>query len=315
MDVELVQPIFTAIDKSLKGTLATGTASVMTATGAIFGAFWLIHLTAKSIKWLFQGLDVVFSDLLTTLFKASFIIFFAFNVTWYINTIVPIVSELPSGITQLLTQTESPSINQVDTLVNAFINTVIRVVGGLDFSIFSSETSDLISGVAVVVLLIVGGFAFLGVCISTLVVLKIATTLFLAIGPIFIALSLFDQTRQYFWGWINLLAGFMLTNILFGVVISLEINYITENIISDEGLFNANWVSVLSMPLIFGAFAVIAQVLPNYAASVMSGAAVGSSSGIRDMMNIGGIGAARKIAGGASALRMKASNRFRNRIG
>jgi len=314
MDFQLVQPIFDAIDKGLQGTIATGTANVMTVTGGVFGSFWIITLIMKSIYWLFEGLDAAINDLFISIFKAALIIFFAFNVTWYINTIVPLVSEAPTGITQLLTQSESTAINQIDTLINSFIDTVIAVVGALKFNIFTTELGEVISGVAVFILLILGGFAFLGVCISTLVVLKIATTIFLAIGPVFIAFLLFEQTKQYFWGWVNLLAGFMLTNVLFGVVISLEINYISQNVMGNDGLLRGDWVSILSMPLIFGAFAVIAQVLPNYAASVMSGAPVGNPGGVKDMLNVGGLGAARKIAGGAATLGKKVGASRRNRI-
>jgi type IV secretion system protein VirB6 len=167
----------------------------------------------------------------------------------------------------------------------------------LDFSIFSSDIKDVASAIITLAILIISGLVFLGVCASTLIVLKLSTTIFLVIGPVFIAFFLFDATKHYAWGWINLIAGFMLTNVLFGIVVSIEINYINSNLIGSDGMIKWQWANLFAMPIIFGAFTALAQAIPDYAASVMGGSPAGNAGGLGTMLNYGGLGAARKMAG------------------
>ena len=305
MDVQIVQPIFNAIDAAMNGTLINGTSTLMKVAGGIFGTFWTLHFTLKSIYWLMHGMDMAIKDFVSSALRMAFICSLAFTSSTYMDVIVPFVSNAPSGITQLITGSASHSTNMVDTLIGTYINTVIDVVNSLDFSIFKSDIADVALAVITLGVLIISGLAFLGVCVSTLLILKLSTTLFLVLGPVFIAFFLFDATKQYAWGWINLIAGFMLTNILFGVIVSIEINYINSNIIGSDGQFKGDWVSLLSIPLIFGAFAALAQMLPNYAASVMGGSPAGNGGGLSAMLNHGGLGAARKMAGVVGKLRPK----------
>lgn len=58
MSVEIVQPIFTAIDNSLQGTLVTGTANFMKGVSLVFGAFWIIYILMESLTWYFKGMTV-----------------------------------------------------------------------------------------------------------------------------------------------------------------------------------------------------------------------------------------------------------------
>lgn len=317
MDVRIVEPIFAAIDKGLNGTLTTGVTTFMAAIGVVVGSLWVLNIAIRSLWWYFNGISAAIREMLEEMFKVVFITFFAIGLQPYISVVVPVVTNAPGELSQLLTgTTNGSSTNQVDGLINAFIQTAIEL-GSLKFDLFTSEFSAMFAATACFILFLLGGFAFLGTCVVTLVVLKIATTLFLAIGPLFILLALFTQTRQYFWGWVNLMGGFMLTNLLFSVVVSLEISYIRSSILSSDGLMKADWVSVLSMPLVFGAFTAIANLLPSWAASVMSGAPVGNAGGISSMLgsNLGGIRTGMNAARGVKNGIQKAKSFAGNRIG
>jgi type IV secretion system protein VirB6 len=292
MEINIVQPIFEAIDAGLNGTLATGTAKFMGIMGIVVGAFWLIYMLLETLYWYFNGLTQAIQEIATQAFKAIFITFFAVGLQPYLTVVVPVVTNAPGELTQVLTGAKTVSTNQVDTLITAFINTAIKVFNAFELDIFNLNAT--FAGIMCFLLLVICGSTFLATCVATLIVLKISTTIFLAIGPLFILLALFPQTRQYFWGWVNLIGGFMLTNLLFGVVITLEINYINSNIIGSDGMVKASWVNILSMPLIFGALTVIAQELPNFAASIMGGTPVGNGGGVRGMMgsNMTGINSA-----------------------
>nr|WP_235661114.1 type IV secretion system protein [Candidatus Hamiltonella defensa] len=278
MDVYIAKTLYQAIDEGLKSTIATGTANVMTATGVIFGTCWLIHLTLKSIYWLFQGLDVAFQDLLLTLGKASFIIYFAFNVGWYIDTVVPVVNGLPNWMAQTLSSSGLAQSNQVDTVISTFFNALNNTIGALKFSIWK-EAAAMCLGFLALLFFLLGGIPFIMVVVGTLITLKAATSIILVVGPIFIAFSLFDQTRQWFWGWVSVIGGFMLTQILFGVVLAIEFNFI-HSVIIKNGKIETDILSSFALLLYFSAFTLLATELPNYAASIMGGAPSGGVSGV-----------------------------------
>nr|HBY1206081.1 conjugal transfer protein [Klebsiella pneumoniae] len=120
-------------------------------------------------------------------------------------------------------------------------------------------------GILALVLLLVGGIPFLLVAVGTLITLKAASMLLLVVGPIFIALSLFPATRQYFWGWVGVLGGFTLAQALFAVVIGLEMSFINANVVKG-GEIETDLMSCLSILLYFGAFTLLATEIPNYAA-------------------------------------------------
>lgn len=297
MDVQVIQPIFDAIDAAMNGTLVSGTSALMKVAGGIFGTFWVLHFTLKSIYWLQYGMDMAVKDITSSMLRMAFVCGLAFTSSTYMDVIVPFVSNAPAGITQLLTGSESHATNQIDILIGTYLETVFKVMDSLNFSIFDSDIQDLAAAIITLAILIISGLIFLGVCASTLIVLKLSTTMFLVIGPVFIAFFLFDATKQYAWGWINLIAGFMLTNILFGVVVSIELNYINANLIGSDGMMKWEWANLFAMPLIFGAFTALAQAIPGYAASVMGGSPAGNGGGLGAMLNYGGVGAARKMAG------------------
>lgn len=288
--------IFDHIDSALKGTLADGTAKVMLALGALFGTFWLLQLTAKSLVWVWQGMGVAIQDLVFSIIRMAAVVACAFNVGWYIKIVVPFVGEFPAWVGAQLLGSSDTQINAVDSLISAFLNAVVVLTDSMSFS-FSIE---FVQGIIALVLMLLGGIPFLTTAVATLLVLKIASTLLLVVGPLFIAFLLFDQTRQWFWGWVSTLGGFMLTQILFSVVISLEINFINK-VILEDGKVSTDWIGVFSILIVFNAFTVLAVALPNIAASVMGGGAspTTGAGGLfgKTMGAATGFGAAKKMAG------------------
>lgn len=312
MDVHIAQTLYHAIDEGLKSTITTGTVNVMTATGVIFGTFWLIHLTMKSIYWLFQGLDIAFEDLLFTIGKASFIIFFSFNVGWYIDTIVPVVNELPNGVAQMLSSSGSEQTNQVDSVISSYITSLAKMCEAIEFSIWD-EASAMWLGVIGVIFFLLGGVPFLLTVVGTLITLKAATSIILVLGPVFISFSLFDQTRQWFWGWVSVIGGFMLTMILFSVVVAIEVNFI-DNVIIMDGKIKTDLLSCFSILVYFGAFTLLATELPNYAASIMGGASSGGVGGVGGILGKGtGLKTAGRMTNATRKGLVKGVNMMRNR--
>ena len=292
MDVAIAGNLYHAIDEAIKSTLGSGTAKVMLGLGASFGSMWLVHFTLKSIYWLFQGLDVIFQDVIFTILKMAFIMYFAFNVGWYIQTVVPFVTDLPNWIGGMLSGMEGTQINQVDKLIAGYIGSLDKLISAMDFG-WSVEVSTMFLSALTIIFYLIGGIPFLSICVGTMVVLKFSTSILLVVGPIFIAFALFDQTRQWFWGWVSTISAFMLTNVFFSVAIGIEMNYI-NNFIIKNGTIDTSLMGAFEILIVFGAFTLLATELPGYAASIMGGASSGGVTGVP------GGGTAKRMAGGAA---------------
>ncbi|EJZ4824892.1 type IV secretion system protein, partial [Salmonella enterica] len=182
--------------------------------------------------------------------------------------------------------------------INTYLNGLWEFIKNIDFDpIFNFKES--IASVLVLICFLLGGIPFLGVCVATLMTLKVATSLFLVVGPLFIAFGLFEQTRQYFWGWVSLMGGFMLTQIIFGIAITLEISFLNAFVLTSDpdGAMSGSFKGAFALLLYFGTFTAIATEIPNYAASVMGGAPSGAH-GLKKLFLKGtGLGAAQRFAG------------------
>ncbi|WP_324729575.1 type IV secretion system protein [Pseudomonas chlororaphis] len=305
LDVQIAAHLFKAIDDSLQTTLASGTAMVMAGLGASFGTMWMLQFTIKSIYWLFQGMDTIFQDVIFSVLRMAVIVAFAFNVTWYIQTIVPIVTGLPTWMGGVLSGHEGTQTNQVDILIASYVDSLDKLVSMMKFG-WSEDWSVMFYAILVIVFYLMGGIPFLSVCVGTIIVLKAATTIILVVGPIFIAFALFDQTKHWFMGWVAVIGGFMLTQVLFSVVVGIELAYINA-FIAKNGVIETTLLSAFEILLVFGAFTLLATELPNYAASIMGGTPSGGVGSVAGLLGrTTGLGAATRMAGGIF-------NRFKGR--
>jgi type IV secretion system protein VirB6 len=122
---------------------------------------------------------------------------------------------------------------------------------------------------------------------------------------------MFDQTRQWFWGWVSAIAGFMLTQILFSVILAMEMGFINTLLIKD-GVINVSIAGNIGMLIVFSTFTLIATELPGYAASIMGGTPTGGARGLGGIISkASGIGAARQMAGGVSRLLARRRNNIK----
>lgn len=313
MDIHIAQTLYDSVDASLQTILTGGTAKVMVGIGGLLGTMWLLAFTLRSIQWLYMGMTAVFKDVVFEIAKMAFIASCAFNIPWYVDTIVPFVTNMPTWMGGVLSGHEGDQLNQVDAMIGTYLDGLINLLKATKISFWDSDFSDFLLGLVGVVLYLVGGLPFMSVAVATLITLKIATSVMLALGPVFIVFMLFEPTRQWFFGWMSLVAGFMLTQVLFSIVLGLEIGFINTQVIKG-GAIDVSLAGCVAMLLYFAAFTLLATELPNYAASIMGGASAGGG-GIGSMLSKGtGAGAAMKMSGAVTKGVSKLKGKFGNRV-
>ncbi|MBW3779568.1 type IV secretion system protein [Aeromonas veronii] len=309
MDVNFAQTLFKSIDASLAGLIGNGTAKLMIATGAIFGCAYLIQLLLKSIHWMTSGLGEVFHDFLWDLCKMALITFFAFNTQWYINYLVPIASDLAGEVISILSPQKSNPQNMVDLLIGNYIDSLLTLAKAMSFDIFSNF-SAVLTGLLGFIFMLLGGIPYIMLAAGTMITLKVAMVILLIVGPVFIAFALFPATRQYFWGWVGVISGFILAQTLFGVVITLQLSFI-DSVLVKDGQIVPNIETCFAMLVYFSAFTYLVAEIPSYAAMIMGGAG-SKATGMGGILGAG-LGAAGRGAKGAWAAKQKFSQWRENR--
>nr|WP_302685118.1 type IV secretion system protein [Pseudomonas syringae]UVN17866.1 hypothetical protein pPsy0479a_00034 [Pseudomonas syringae] len=178
-------------------------------------------------------MNVAFEDVAKEIMKMAAITACAFSVQWYVQTIVPFLSPAcPTGWGNLVRP--GGHANQPDRQFDRCYGANLKaLIGAMKFDIFDASFSDIWLGIQAVVFYVLGGIPFLLAAVATLFVLKVSTTAIVAVGPLFIAFLLFDQTKQYFWGWVAAIAGFMLAQVLISVVLAIEIGFINTVMIKN----------------------------------------------------------------------------------
>lgn len=310
MDVtKIAQTLFGFVDAALQSALVTGMAKVMLGLGALFGTMWLIHFTLRNMQWLYRGMNVAFEDVAKEIAKMAFITACAFNLEWYVQTIVPFVTGLPNWMGGILSGQEGTQTNQIDSLIVVYGSNLKALIGAMQFDIFGASFSDIWLGIQGVVFYVVGGVPFLLAAVATLFVLKVTTTAVVAVGPLFIAFLLFEQTKQYFWGWVAAIAGFMLAQVLISVVLAIEIGFINTVMIKD-GTLQTTLEGNLTILIVFCTFTALVIELPGQAASIMGGGPSGGGM----VSRISGFGAAKSMTRGAAAGISKMRGAGRNKV-
>ncbi|GAO92493.1 conjugal transfer protein TrbL/VirB6 [Pseudomonas syringae pv. actinidiae] len=179
----------------------------------------------------------------------------------------------------------------------------------MNFDIFGTSFSVIWLGIQGVVFYVLGGIPFLLAAVATLFVLKVSTTAVVAVGPLFIAFLLFEQTKQYFWGWVAAIAGFMLAQVLISVVLAIEIGFINTLMIKD-GTLTTTLEGNLTILIVFCTFTALVIELPGQAASIMGGGPSGGGM----LSRISGFGAAKGMTRGVAAGLSKLRGAGRNKV-
>lgn len=210
MQVNVAETLFRTIDTATQSQMANMN-TVMSVMGIVIGGIWMTYILMKSLYWYFEGLTTVIQDAFFTIFKAFAIMMASLTISWYTSTVIPPVLEFPLWLANTIAGVNNDSSNLVDMVINSYISGLENLVEKMKFGFSVSSIKSMVTVGVAVVLYLLSGLPFLGVAIATLLTLKVATNLILIIGPMFIACLAFPKVAHWFWGWVGVLGGFVLT--------------------------------------------------------------------------------------------------------
>lgn len=267
MAVTIVETLFQSFDDSVVNTISNGAANVMNTVAPIFCSGLCIYLGFKAIGWYRNGHDMPIMEVMELFIKCALICFCSFNVSVYLQHIVPIINNLSSDIVALLSNSSSgTTANTIDLLLTNYLKMIADFTDTMEFDILDINVSTLFIQFFALLIMLISGLPFIVITCATLFCVKIGMSLMLIIGPIFIAFLFFPATKDLFWGWAKLIISFIIINILFSLVITLEINFINDQFIKTP---DPSWVAVASMLICFSAFIYLAKAIPSFAGAIV----------------------------------------------
>jgi type IV secretion system protein VirB6 len=133
------------------------------------------------------------------------------------------------------------------------------------------------------------------------IVAKVSLALIIALGPAFIACSLFDASRRFFFGWLSQAVNYLVLMALIIAVFQMILGLVTQQWSQIDGQ------DAMAGGLIFIALCILGAIFFLQTPSIAAGIAGGASAGISDFGNAIGAafrgpgGVATSVAGGRSA--------------
>ena len=188
---------------------------------------------------------------------------------------------LPGNIAKIINGTidsASADGSYVATQLSTAYDTIINLAESIINKSPGWSSMILYGLMAIVVLLF--GLVFIIISTGVVVAAKMTLWIVFALGPIFILMAMFDQTRQYFTGWINYLVQVATTITMSYVFLSFYL-FILRDSMARLSVVASSTETVLShiggVVLLMGVGSYIILQVPSIAAAITGGMAMGNS--------------------------------------
>ena len=238
-------------------------------------------------------------DFIINAFKITFIVFLLKGAAGYTEFVTNIFfTELPDKLGSLLTAAGGSSINPEDLASGAPFDNIVDQ-GFKIWGEINGQAGSFDVGKKIFAYVILGLIAVVSVLMYAVVLYaKIALALIIAIGPIFIALALFDATRSFTQSWVGSLVNFVVLQVLVYALLGLLISFLNTLITStsgDDPVGRGVNVLILCVLSLF-----VTSQLPGVA-SALAGSGFAIGQGLVGRMAGAATSAARGVGRGTSA--------------
>ncbi|HWW22070.1 MAG TPA: type IV secretion system protein [Steroidobacteraceae bacterium] len=266
------QTFWTWLNAQLASYISDNTARVASAIEPAVIALATVYIMAWGYLHLTGRIDEPFSTGLSRVIRLTVVIGVSLHLWLYNDVIVDTFYRAPSQLANAVIGASDP-VDTVDAIWNrggAVADVLWHKQG------FGTIGSSIMGAV---VWLMVG---LLCVYVMFLISLSsIACAVLLAIGPLFIALCLFDTTRRFFEAWIAQLANYALITVLSVLVSALLLHLVESYAAQTAALSTAlNMVDALDMLLMAGLVLLLMRQIMPIAAGLAGGIALSSFNSV-----------------------------------
>ncbi|MGS1117411.1 type IV secretion system protein [Castellaniella sp. UC4442_H9] len=222
--------LFGVIDQVLVNGLGGTISTVAKAIYAPVGLMLTISLMLYAMAVMRGMVDQPVTQFFWRVVKISVVSSLIFSGSYYASDIAKVIVGLPDALSQAILP-EQPITGTISKVLELVMIPVNQATSQM--TIGKPGTSFLI---AIFCLICIISAAFLSIVSALLVItVKVALTLLVLIGPIFISTTLFEHTKDLFSRWVSQLINYVLLGVLFTLLFSLVMGINLELIQASAG--------------------------------------------------------------------------------
>lgn len=222
----IIAPFFTSVESTFTGFYLTGASSVAAAINPVFKTLVSLYVVLWGLA-MWRGLiQEPMSDGITRIIKIVLIGSFALNVAVYSPRIADTLFKTPEQLSGVVWPTAGgPVASGTGAVLDAALDKAVSIAGSFTSAMsWSAPFSAIILAIYSFVVLLLAA-VLIGYAAALIMLAKIGLSIVLAVGPIFIALLLFEATRGFFQGWLGQALNFLFTYVLAALVVALALTF------------------------------------------------------------------------------------------
>ncbi len=297
------------------GTMVVRFADVIT---PLIGASVTLHAIYLAYQMLYDSDNVMIMESLKFIASLALCTTVAFDTSWYMTAIVPMVLNTGNTVANHLTSSTGDSGAALQGMFDTMLLKIESLWDNVSFGIAASWGDSFLM-IILLVLVIFGYVPFLLIATAYLLVAKIMVGFLLILGPLFIMFAFFPSTRAMFQSWVGQCLNYVLLTIVYPLafnVFDLTINDVLG------GHENVSFGSCLMTLILFGCCIFISVQIPVMTASLSGGPGINGlvtnmGMGMRSLSDLttGATNAAKRVRkrthNGAKFLYDQSKNRIR----
>ncbi len=227
----------------------------------------------------------------------------AFNTSWYLSSIVPMVYYSGDDISNaLLGSTGSGSLQ---TMFETMLRQFNAVWNQANFGLTDSWSRSILFLFSACLILL-GYMPFLLVATAYLLIAKVMVSFLLILGPLFIMFAFFPSTRSMFQTWTGQCFNYVLLTIVYPLAFSIFTQTINYIVFSGENKMTLS--SIFVMFILFGCCILISVQIPVFCSSLSGGVGI---NGLVSNMGMGMRSLSNLAKGGAGATKQAGQSTYR----
>lgn len=314
--------IFTSIDDGMSAVFDTGLPAFADLIAPLIGAMVSLYAVLIALNWIWSGNtnELPIGDLMKRIFYMALFTAFAFNISLYTSAVVEPVNGIGADIANAFARNGTDAPNIIDQMGNQIIDTITMIWDKApSISITDWNFAPIMRAIGTIIIVGVGGVAFMGVSFLYLLIAKVMISFCLLLGPLYISFAFFPVTREYFMKWAGQLLNYILLYAMFGIGFTLLTNllqtYVSGNnfdeiLVSDVTQIKLLFCYVLFIGVMMSIPALTSQLTGGVGISglgqtggILSSAGKGLAGMFKGLGNLAKSGG-NKIAGGGGNRRL-----------
>ena len=273
---QIFQPAYSFIDGKLDTFLNADVSNVIAQVAGPMRAALVLYVLLYGFAILRGAIAEPIVDFAIRSLKLAFIYMLATTVAYSDWVTQPLFHTLPDALTQAISGSSNPD---VGSAFDSFFGRAGYLADKIAKTATAVNFAPLLESAAVYVI----GALAAALGFGVVIVAKVTLALLVALGPIFVACSLFDVSRRFFFGWLSQAVNYLVLLALIIAIFQMILSLVGDQWGQIDG------ADPMVGGLLFIALCILGAIFFLQAPAIAAGIAGGASAGLADFGNAVGM--------------------------